>query len=68
MKIKEIFNKSILKINNDDTLSANFKHKLNTMLQILRDEEKQFLIKKEKYLIINNRINKCIQNYHNNLT
>ena len=40
MKIKEIFNKSIFKINNNDTLSANSKHKLNTMLQILRDEEK----------------------------
>ena len=40
MKIKEIFNKSILKINNDDTLFANSKHELNTMLQILRDEEK----------------------------
>ena len=39
MKIKEIFNKSILKINNNDTLFTNFKHELNTTLQILRNEE-----------------------------
>ena len=60
MKIKEVFNKSILKINNNGTLSANSKHKLNTMLQILRDEEEQFSIEKGKYLIMNNRINECI--------
>ena len=64
MKTKEVFNKSILKINNNGTLSANSKHKLNTTLQILRNEEKWFSIKKEKYLIMNNRINKCIWNYH----
>ena len=68
MKTKEVFNKSIFKINNDGTLFTNFKHKLNTTLQILRDEEKQFSIEKEKYLITNNRINKCIQNYHDDST
>ena len=35
MKIKEIFNKSIFKINNDNVLFINFKHKLNMTLQIL---------------------------------
>ena len=35
MKMKKVFNKSILKINNDDTLFTNFKHELNTTLQIL---------------------------------
>ena len=60
MKTKEVFNKSILKINNNDTLSANFKHKLNTTLQILKNEKEQFLIEKKKYLIMNNKINECI--------
>ena len=40
MKIKKIFSKSILKINNNNTLFINFKHKLNTILQILQDNEK----------------------------
>ena len=60
MKMKEVFNKSILKINNNDTLFANLKHELNMTLQILRNKEEQFSIKKGKYLITNNRINKCI--------
>ena len=40
MKIKEIFNKSIFKINNDDILFINLKHKLNTTLHILKDNKK----------------------------
>ena len=67
MKIKKVFNKSILKINNNDILFINSKHKLNAMLQILQDNKKQFSIKKSKYLIINDKINKCIKNYYNNL-
>ena len=64
METKEVFNRSILKINNDGTLSANSKHELNTTLRILRDEEERFPIEKGKYLITNNRINECIRNYH----
>ena len=38
---------NIFKINNNKLLLAN-KYKLNTILQILKDNTKKFLIKKEK--------------------
>jgi len=47
MKIKKSFNYNILKINNDELLLIN-KHELNVTLRILRDDTKEFLIKKEK--------------------
>ena len=65
MKSKEIFNRSILKINSNKSLSANFKHKLNATLQILNDDKKHFFIEKGKYLITTDKISECIQNYHN---
>ena len=40
MKIKKIFNKSIFKINNNDTLSVNFKHELNMTLKIINAVKK----------------------------
>jgi len=42
-----MFNYNILKINKNELLLTN-KHKLNAILQILRDNKKEFLVKKEK--------------------
>jgi len=42
-----LFNYNILKINKNKLLLIN-KYKLNTILQILRNNTKEFLIKKEK--------------------
>ena len=64
MKSKKTFNKSILKINSNEFLSANSKHELNITLQILNDNKKHFSIKKGKYLITINKISECIWNYH----
>ena len=61
-----MFNYSILKINKNKLLSAN-KYKLNTILQILRDNTKEFLIKKKKLQISINKIDKYIKKYYNKL-
>jgi len=61
-----LFNYSILKINKNRLLSAN-KYKLNTTLQILRDNTEEFLIEKEKFQISINKINKYIKKYYNKL-
>ncbi len=63
METKKSFNHSILKVNNDKSLSTN-KHELNTILRILRDESKEFLIKKGKLQISINKIDKCIKEHH----
>jgi hypothetical protein len=63
MKTKKSFNHSILKINNDETLSIN-KHELNAILRILRDESEKFPIKKRKLQILINKIDKCIKEHH----
>ena len=47
IKTKKSFNYNIFKINKDKSLLAN-KYKLNVTLQILKDNKKEFLIKKEK--------------------
>ncbi len=61
-----MFNYNILKINKNKLLLAN-KYKLNTILQILRDNTKKFLIKKEKFQISIDKINKYIKEYYNKL-
>jgi len=61
-----LFNYSILKINKNKLLLAN-KHKLNIILQILRDNTKEFLIEKEKLQIFINKIDKYIKEYYNKL-
>ncbi len=61
-----MFNYSILKINKNRLLSAN-KYKLNTILQILRDNTEKFLIKKKKLQISINKIDKYIKKYYNRL-
>jgi len=61
-----LFNYNILKINKNKLLLAN-KYKLNTILQILRNNTKEFLIKKEKLQISINKIDKYIREYYNKL-
>jgi len=61
-----VFNYNILKINKNKLLLVN-KYKLNTILQILKDNKKEFSIKKEKLQISINKIDKYIKEYYNKL-
>ncbi len=61
-----MFNYSILKINKNKLLLAN-KYKINTILQILQNNTKEFLIKKEKLQIFINKIDKYIKKHYNKL-
>ncbi len=61
-----MFNYNILKINKNKLLLAN-KHKLNAILQIFKDNKKEFLIKKEKLQIFIDKIDKYIKEYYNKL-
>ncbi len=61
-----MFNYSILKINKNKLLLTN-KYKLNTILQIFRDNIEEFLIKKKKFQIFINKIDKYIKKYYNKL-
>ncbi len=63
MKTKKSFNYSILKVNKDESLLVN-KHELNATLRILRDDTKEFPIKKEKLQILIDKIDECIREYH----
>ena len=51
MNDKKIINHSIFKINRNEFLSINTK-KLKTILKILRDDQKQYFIKKNKFQIL----------------
>jgi len=66
IKTKKSFNYNILKINKNKLLLAN-KYKLNIILQILKDNKKEFLIKKRKLQISINKINEYIKEYYNKL-
>jgi len=61
-----LFNYNIFKINKNKLLLAN-KHKLNTILQILRNNIEEFLIEKEKLQISINKIDKYIKEHYNRL-
>jgi len=61
-----LFNYNILKINKNKLLLVN-KYKLNTILQILRDNNNKNLIKNEKLQISIDKINKYIKEYYNEL-
>jgi len=61
-----LFNYSIFKINKNKLLLAN-KYKLNTILQILRDNTEEFLIEKKKLQISIDKIDKYIKKYYNRL-
>jgi len=63
IKTKKSFNHSILKVNNNESLSIN-KHELNAILRILRDKLEKFLIKKEKLQILISKIDECIKEHH----
>jgi len=63
METKESFNHSILKVNNDESLSTN-RHELNATLRILRDESEEFPIEKGKLQIPINKIGECIKEHH----
>ncbi len=63
METKESFNHSILKVNNDESLSTN-KHELNATLRILRDESEEFPIEKGKLQIPINKIDEYIKEHH----
>jgi len=58
-----LFNYSILKINKNELLLAN-KHKLNATLRILKDNKKEFLVKKEKLQIFIDKIDECIREHY----
>ena len=66
IETKKLFNYNILKINKNKLLLVN-KYKLNTILQILKDNKKEFSIKKEKLQISINKIDKYIKEYYNKL-
>jgi len=61
-----LFNYNILKINKDESLLTN-KYELNAILQILKDNKKEFLIKKEKLQIFIDKIDECIKKHHDKL-
>jgi len=58
-----LFNYNILKINKNKSLLAN-KFELNAILQILKDNKKEFLVKKKKLQIFINKIDECIKKHH----
>jgi len=61
-----LFNYNILKINKNKLLLAN-KYILNIILQILKDDKEEFLIKKQKLQIFINKIEKYIKKHYNKL-
>ena len=63
MKFKKTFNHNILKVNENESLLVN-KHELSAILKILRDDQKQFSIEKEKLIISKNQIDEIIKKHH----
>ena len=64
MHSKEVFNQSVLKINNDKSLSFN-KREFNVTIRILRDDQEQYSVIKGKLQISDDKIDDCIKKYHN---
>ncbi len=58
-----MFNHNILKINKNELLLAN-KYELNAILRILRDNTKEFPIKKGKLQIFIDKIDECIKKHY----
>ncbi len=58
-----MFNYNILKVNKNESLLIN-KYELNAILQILKDNKKEFSIKKEKLQISINKIDKYIKKHY----
>ena len=63
MRNKKVFDQSVLKINNDESLSFN-KCEFNATMRILRDDQEQYSIIKEKLQISDDKIDNCIKKYH----
>ena len=63
MKNKKKFNHNILKINEDDIISANH-HQINAILRIIKNEEEQFPVSKERLQISKNKIDEYIKEHH----
>ncbi len=63
IETKKSFNHNILKVNNDESLLVN-KYELNATLRILRDDTKEFPIKKGKLQISIDKIDECIKEHH----
>ena len=63
MIIKEKFDHSILKINDDEIISANY-HQINATLHIIKNDQKQFSISKEKLQISKNKVDEYIKKHH----
>ena len=63
MHNKEVFNQSILKINNDESLSFN-KREFNVIIRIFRDDQEQYSVIKEKLQILDDKIDDYIKKYH----
>ena len=63
MKEKEVFNHNILKINENETLFANYRE-ITTTIRILRDEQKQFSMIHEKLQISKEHVDEYIKKHH----
>ena len=63
MIIKKKFDHSTLKINNDGIISVNY-HQINATLRIIKNDQEQFSISKEKLQISKNKIDEYIKKYH----
>ena len=63
MKSKKKFNHNILKINENDIISANH-HQINAILRIIKDEKKQFFVSKKRLQILKNKIDEYIKKHH----
>ena len=66
MQKKKITNHSMLKINQNETLSANTK-KLNATLQILKNNKKHHSMIHDKLQILEDKIEQCIKKYHDEI-
>ncbi len=66
IKTKKSFNYNILKIHKNELLLIN-KYELNAILRILKDNKKEFLVKKEKLQIFIDKIDEYIKEYYNKL-
>ena len=65
MKFKKTFNHNILKINENKLLSID-KHESSAILKILKNNQKQFSIKK-KLIISKNQIDEIIKKHYDKL-
>ena len=63
MIIKKKFDYNILKINDDEIISTNH-HQINATLRIIRNNQEQFSISKEKLQIPKNKIDEYIKKHH----